>query len=58
MKKKIKDLTLEEILAFNCPPVLCRECPIHIKGLGHCVLHIKPIDLRPSDLESEVEVDE
>lgn len=59
MKKKIKDLTLEELLKFrmNCRKS-CDNCPFHITYNYECSLHDLHYSMTIHKLESEVEVDE
>lgn len=54
MKKKIKDLTLEEIMKI-CKNNFCTFCPIK-DVLCHCELKIPTID--EIDANTEIEVEE
>ena len=54
MKKKIKDLTLEECRKI-CEGKICDECPLLSKITNSCCLVPQ---LLVQDLEKEVEVDE
>ena len=59
MKKKIKDLTLEEMLKFrrNCKRQ-CNNCSFEINYNYGCSLHDLQGSMSINTLESEVEVDE
>lgn len=59
MKKKIKDLTLKELLKFriNCKKS-CDNCPFHVFYNYECSLHDLQSSMTIRKLESEVEVDE
>ena len=59
MKKKIKNLTLEEMLKFRATCRLeCNNCPFNITYNYGCSLHDLKSSLSINKLEREVEVDE
>lgn len=61
MKKKIKDLTIKELLSKKCGYKgndLCNSCPFRIHTQYGCSLHDLQEHMSSNKLESEVEVDD
>ena len=56
MKKKIKDLTLGELLKICDESYVCEECPLYVNS--YCSLNEMPSHLWKEDLEQEVEIKE